>query len=241
MPCWPYLLTLLLDSGVFADQQLNERPEQRFAALAHVVHTLEEPQGEWEFLLGYAPMRAQPTPQERPEAFHGVHVHLAQAVPVFIAGKLASPMVDLLMPVSPGLQTGIKALLVRIHQGPGYNRGFDERCNGLLLPIGQQLEHHLPTALHHAQDREPFLRQGATTRFAFASVSPSCSPLVLQHFRQAFMAGQHLGFVALHLIGERHRRLFLRSRHAVVPSCAVYHCHGAPIRGRFARSTHCVP
>src|SRR5262245_15323332 len=89
--------SLLLDSRVFTDQQLHERTQQRFASLADVVHKLEEPQVEREFLLGNAPMRAQPTPQERPEAFHGVYVHFAKAVPVFISGKLASPMVDTLM------------------------------------------------------------------------------------------------------------------------------------------------
>jgi hypothetical protein len=50
-----------LDSGVLADQQLNECRKQCFASLADVVHQLEEPQVEREFLLGNAPMRAQPT------------------------------------------------------------------------------------------------------------------------------------------------------------------------------------
>jgi len=43
-----------LDSGVLADQQLNERTKQRFASLADVVNKLEETQIEREFLLGYA-------------------------------------------------------------------------------------------------------------------------------------------------------------------------------------------
>jgi hypothetical protein len=51
-------MTLLLDSGVFTDQQLHERTQQGFASLADVVHKLEEPQVEREFLLGNAPMRA---------------------------------------------------------------------------------------------------------------------------------------------------------------------------------------
>ena len=55
--------TLLLDSGVLADQQLNERTQQRFAALADIVHKLEETQVEREFLLRNAPMRAKPTPK----------------------------------------------------------------------------------------------------------------------------------------------------------------------------------
>jgi hypothetical protein len=55
--------SLLLDSGVLADQQLNERTQQRFASLADIVHKLEETQVEREFLLGNAPMRAKPTPK----------------------------------------------------------------------------------------------------------------------------------------------------------------------------------
>jgi hypothetical protein len=46
-----YLARLLLDSGVLADQELNELTQQRFASLSDVVHKLEEPQVEREFLL----------------------------------------------------------------------------------------------------------------------------------------------------------------------------------------------
>jgi hypothetical protein len=83
-----------LDSRVLRDQELDERRKQRFTSLADVVNELEEPEVEREFLLGNTPMRAQPTPQERPKAFHGVYVHFAQAVSIVIAGKLASPMID---------------------------------------------------------------------------------------------------------------------------------------------------
>ena len=55
------LSTLLLDSRVLRDQQLNERRKQRFASLADVVHKLKESQVDREFLLGNAPMRTQPT------------------------------------------------------------------------------------------------------------------------------------------------------------------------------------
>ena len=43
--------TLILDSRVLRDQELNERRKQRFASLADVVHKLEEPQVQREFLL----------------------------------------------------------------------------------------------------------------------------------------------------------------------------------------------
>jgi transposase len=55
---WVFQYSLLLDSGVLAEQQLNERTEQRFTSLSDIVHKLEEPQVERQFLLGNAPMRA---------------------------------------------------------------------------------------------------------------------------------------------------------------------------------------
>jgi hypothetical protein len=42
---------LILDSRILGDQQLNERMQQRFAPFSGMVHKLEEPQVEWEFLL----------------------------------------------------------------------------------------------------------------------------------------------------------------------------------------------
>jgi hypothetical protein len=63
--------TLFLDSRVLADQQPNERAQQRFASLSHVVNELKEPQVEREFLLGNAPMRTQPTAQQRPVTVDG--------------------------------------------------------------------------------------------------------------------------------------------------------------------------
>src|SRR5207248_11269474 len=50
---------------------------------------------------------------------------------------------------------------------------------------------------------------------------PSLALLALDHLWLSFMASSHLGFVALHLIGERHRRLFF-----TIPSrsCAVICC-----------------
>src|SRR4030095_3752264 len=191
---------LLLDSGVLADQQLNERTKQRFASLSDVVHKLEETQVEREFFLGYAPMRAQPTPQERPEAFHGIHMDFTKTVAIVVSRECASSMVDTLMVVAPGLQTGINAILVRINKCPWQDSVFHERFDRLLLYIGQQIEHHLTTALHHPKDGRPFLLQGPSASFAFEPTSTSLSALALHHLRLAFMTRNHIGFVALHFV-----------------------------------------
>jgi hypothetical protein len=47
----------------------------------------------------------------------------------------------------------------------------------------------------------PFLLQRATARFAFASASTACAPLALDDFGMPFMAGYHIGFITLHLVG----------------------------------------
>jgi len=64
-------------------------------------------------------MRAQPTPQERPNACQYVDMHCTPALLIFIAGKLASLMVDTLMAVYPATQAGINAVLLVYTRVPG--------------------------------------------------------------------------------------------------------------------------
>jgi len=125
--------SLILDSRVLRDQELNECRKQRVASLADVVHELKETQVEREFLLGNTPMRAEPTPQQGPEPFHGMHMDFTKAVAIFIAGELALAMVDTPMVVSPAMQASINALLVCIHTCTWNDGVFDKGFDGLLL------------------------------------------------------------------------------------------------------------
>jgi hypothetical protein len=54
------LASLILDSRVLADEQLDECTQQRFASPSHVVNELEESQVERQFLLGNASVWTQP-------------------------------------------------------------------------------------------------------------------------------------------------------------------------------------
>src|SRR4029453_6066059 len=145
-------------------------------------------------------MRAEPTPQQGPEAFHGIHMDFTKAVAIFISGELAPAMVDTPMVVSPAMQASINAILVCIHTCTWNDGVFDKGFDGLLLYISQQIDHHLTTALHHPKDRWPFLLQCASTTFPLETASPSLSPLDLHHRRLTFMTGNHIGFVTLHLV-----------------------------------------
>src|SRR6266702_2968400 len=153
-------------------------------------------------------MRAKPTPKERPKAFHGIHMDFTKTVAIFVSSEFASSVVDTLMAVAPGLQTGINAVLVRIHKCACNDGVFDEGLDGLLLHIGRQMDPHLTPALHHPKNWRSFLLQGASTTFAFQSASTPFSALTLDHLWLSFMAGNHIRFIALHLVGQPHRGLF---------------------------------
>src|SRR2546425_4388636 len=145
-------------------------------------------------------MRTKPAPQQRPEPFHGIHMDCTKAVSIFIASALSSSRIDTLMVVSPGPQAGINAIFIRIHKRIWNDGVFDEGLDRLLLHIGHQIAHYLTTPLNHPQDWWPLFCQGATTTFAFESASTSFSSLIFHYLRLAFLAGNHLGFIALHLV-----------------------------------------
>src|SRR5215471_13681401 len=118
-----------------------------------------------------------------------------QAVAIVIARELAPPMIDTLMLVSPDMQARIHAVLVCKNTRTRHDGVFDQGLDGLLRDVGSQIDHHLPTALHHAKDGWPFLLQGATTSVALESPSPSCALCALDHLWLAFMARYHIGFI----------------------------------------------
>jgi hypothetical protein len=74
-------------------------------------------------------------------------VDLAEAIAVLVARILAAPVADGLVPVAPGLQPGIDIVLVSVDESALGDCGLDDRLDGLLLDIGQHLQHHLPAAL----------------------------------------------------------------------------------------------
>src|SRR5919197_3225688 len=120
-------------------------------------------------------MRTQPAAQQRPEPFHRIHMDFTQAVAIVVSCELAPSMVDMLMTVAPGLQTGINAVLISINKCTWINRVFDQRLDGLLLHVREQIDHDLTATLHHPQDRWSFLLQGASATFTFASASTTCA------------------------------------------------------------------
>ena len=189
-----------MDSRVLRDQQLNKRMQQCFASLSGVVHKLETTEGQGELLLGNAPMGAQPAPQQRPEPFHRMHMDFTNTIAIFLSGLLASSLVHALMVVSPGTQAGINTVRIRINKCTWNDGVFDERLHRLVLHIDQQIDHPLTTPLYHAQDGWPFFLQCASATFAFELASTPFSSLHLHHLRLSFMASNHIGFVALHLI-----------------------------------------
>src|SRR3954467_3424440 len=133
-------LWLLSGSGVMEashDQCCDEGAEEGFAAAPGVVHELEEAEIERQLLLRDAPVRAEPGAQQGPRPLHGVDVDLAEAVTIFVARVLATPMTDGLVLIAPGWQAGVDLVLVGVDAGALGDDGLDDWLDCLLLHIGQ--------------------------------------------------------------------------------------------------------
>ena len=140
------------------------------------------------------------------------HLHRARTLLVLIAT---------LMVISPSPQAGIHAVVIRVHTRIGNEGVCEDGLARLRLHLGPQIAHSLPPPLNPPQARGPLVCPGATTTFAFASASTSFSPLTSHYLRLAFLAGNHLGVVALPLGCQGHRGLFftLPSRSWVLICC----------------------
>src|SRR2546425_4812332 len=145
-------------------------------------------------------MGTKPAPQQRPEAFHRIHMDFTKAIAIFISGVLSSSMVYTLMIVSPDMQARINTILVCINKCTWNDGVFDKGLDRLLLHIGHHVDDDLTTPLNHPKDGRPLFVQCATATLSFESVSTSFASLVLYHLRLSFMACNHIRFVALHLV-----------------------------------------
>ncbi len=123
-------------------------------------------------------MLAKPGAQQRPKNFHGVDVDLAKTVAVFVAGILATPVADGLVPITPSGQARVDGILVRVDEGAFGYGGLDDRLDRGLLHVGQHAQHDLSTALDQAEDRRLVLRQRAASRRACQFATAPEPPLL---------------------------------------------------------------
>src|SRR3954468_24719959 len=165
-------------SGGSCDQGGNERAEEGFAATAYVVHELEEAEVKRQLVLRKTAVRPQPGAQQRPEAFDGVDVHLAEPVAVFVARILGPGMADRFVLIAPALQAGVDAVFVGVDERAFGNRGLDDRLDRGLLHIGQHVQDYLATTLDQAEDGWLVLLPRASARRAGQPPAASEPPLL---------------------------------------------------------------
>jgi len=157
-------------------QACDEGAEQGFAASARIVHELEEAKKKGQLVLRDAAARAEPGTRQRPEAFHGVDVDLAEPAPVLVAGILAAGVADGLVPVAPGGQARVNTIFVRVDEGARGDNGGDDRLDRGLLHVGQHAQYDLATALDQVKDGRLVLFQRAASRRACQLAAPSEPP-----------------------------------------------------------------
>src|SRR4051812_2416752 len=164
--------------AVSRNQACDKGAEQGSPTPARVVHELEEAEVKRQLVLRDAPMRAEPGAQQRPEPFHGVDVHLAEAVPVLVAGILTPGMADRLVLIAPGGQASVDAILVGVDEGALSNGARDDRLDRPLLHVGQHVQDHWPTSLDQAEDRGLILLRRLLRRAPTRYASPPRAPLL---------------------------------------------------------------
>src|SRR5215213_1033937 len=164
--------------AVSCNQACDKGAEQGSPTPARVVDELEEAEIERQLVLREAPVRAEPGAQQGPEPFHGVDVHLAEAVPVLVAGILTPGMAGCLVLIAPGGQAGVDAILVGVDEGALSNGARDDRLDRPLLHVGQHTQDHLASALDQAEDGWLVLLQRAPARRAGQPPTASKPPLL---------------------------------------------------------------
>ena len=123
------------------------------------MNELEESQVQRQALLRDPTVRAQPTPQQRPEAFEGVDVDLTEPVLVVVSGVLASRVTHRVMGVTPFGKAVVDVVFVGIDHAPLGDRLLDQRADRHLFDVRQHPDHDLAGPLEHPEDRRLLLLQ----------------------------------------------------------------------------------
>src|SRR3954453_2542307 len=147
-------------------------------------------------------MRPQPGAQQRPEAFDGVDVDLAEPIAILVPGVFGSTMTGGLVAVAETRQPGVDAILVSIDVRAFGDGLLDDRMEGCLLDIGQHPDPHLAAALDHAEDRGLLLLQGAATAAALQSVAPALPSLGPYRLGITLVPGDNVELVELNVAAQ---------------------------------------
>src|SRR5262249_40578693 len=93
-----------------------------------------------------------------------VHMDLVEAVAVLVAGVLALPVTDRLVPIAPLLQPAVDVVFVGMDERPRGDRRLDQGADRGLLDVLQHPGHHPATPLEHPEDRRLLLGQRPSAR-----------------------------------------------------------------------------
>src|SRR5688572_12403989 len=76
-----------------------------------------------------------------------------KAVTIVITGIFTRTVAHAFVIVAPCIQAAVDVIRIGVDQGPRGNRGWNQRLDRHLLDVLQHLNHHIATALDHAEDR----------------------------------------------------------------------------------------
>lgn len=84
------------------------------------------------------------------------------AIPILVSGVLSSGVADRLVPETPGRESGVDGVFIRIDLTALPDDAANDRLDRGLLYVFEHLDEHVAGALQNAENRWLFLLQGAT-------------------------------------------------------------------------------
>ena len=143
-------------------------------------------------------------------------------IAIFIAGILASRVIDALMNIAPFGQAVVDVIFVGVDQATRRNGLGDDRLDRRLLYVRQHADDHFTVALDQSQHGRLLVRQGAASALAFQSAPASGSTFLGDNIRAALVPRHEIHFVGFNFARQM-GWLFLTSmpsRNCVVIACA---------------------
>ncbi len=163
-------------SGGWRNQQLNQRPQHCFASSSDVGNEFEGPQIQRQLLLRDPPVRTQPRPEQRPEAFPGVNRNFTEPIAIVVPGDLPRSMTDRARVVAPFRQPTGDVMFSGVKNSAFGDCLLHQRADRHLWDVLQHPDHHRAGTLEHAEDRWLLLRQCAAAACPLQLATSARSP-----------------------------------------------------------------
>jgi hypothetical protein len=142
-----------------------------------MMNTRKESHIQRQVVLRNTPVWAKPRSQQRPTAFHRLHVHFMNAIALLIASLCTTAMTDALVRVTPRCYTAVAIVGSRLDTRTPCSRGVAQRLDRDWWDVFHPPHDDVTTALDHPDDRRCLGGERSAATCALEPSAPAAPPL----------------------------------------------------------------